>query len=370
MRLTIVEPHVKYVGRGLAVVNPEDSRELATKYVTVNSFVFPLHSDDKISKRDIGLDRTQRKDLGKALADEVTVLPTSKPPSASKIVVAPVEFIIRVDPEFIKIIKDKIKDRIFVIGQTFTVMIIRTRVPFRVKEITPSPGTVTDATDIVVEEEVWAPPPPPKRGFEKNLPEFIYIDEEEGLKIEEAITYRIMLERERYYFADRIEVRGSFVEFVPKLYFEDGRYFKPEFDKKILLPSNEIKIIEDPPHPPSESPLEEKHYVRGSKRQNGYFRKKPYTYHHPTKAQRKARAILARTAFEKGRNKFGKAEIVDKEGDVKEVPASAVPVMEEMRGVVIKPKLVRPVPIEVSPIDRLRRVLEILARSTARLETE
>ena len=111
---------------------------------------------------------------------------------------------------------------------------------------------------------------------------------------------------------------------------------------------------------------EEEHYVRGSKRQKGYFRKKPYTYKNPTAAQRRARAILARTAFERGRDKFGKAEIVDKEGIVKEVPASAVPIQEQMSGVVIKPKPVKVPTWEISPIDRLRRVLEILAAATER----
>ena len=114
--------------------------------------------------------------------------------------------------------------------------------------------------------------------------------------------------------------------------------------------------------------MSEKHYVRGSRRQRGYFRKKPYIYHHPSKAQREARAILARTAFERGRDRFGKAEIVDKEGQVKEVPASAVPIQKEMTGVKVKVPEVPRVPIPVPAlenIDRLRRVLEVLAKAAA-----
>lgn len=115
---------------------------------------------------------------------------------------------------------------------------------------------------------------------------------------------------------------------------------------------------------------EEQHYVRGSRRQSGYYRRKPYTYDQPTKAQREARAILARTAFEKGRDRFGKEEIVDRAGEVKEVPASAAAIAEEMRGIVISPKPVEVPAVMLTPIDRLRRTLEILARASARLSSE
>jgi hypothetical protein len=116
---------------------------------------------------------------------------------------------------------------------------------------------------------------------------------------------------------------------------------------------------------------EERHYVRGHLREplvRGYTRRKPYTYREPTEAQRQARAILARTAFDRGRDRFGTAEIVDRNGEVKEVPASAVPIAEEMRGMVIKPKAIEAPAAALTPIERLRRALEILA--TSRLLTE
>ena len=119
---------------------------------------------------------------------------------------------------------------------------------------------------------------------------------------------------------------------------------------------------------------EETHYVRGYERKKprvgGYTRRKPYTYDHPTRAQRQARAVLARTAFEKGRDRFGVTEIVGREGEVKEVPASAAAVAEEMRGLEIKPRVIEAPTITLTPIDRLRRTLEILARASARLGSE
>jgi len=108
---------------------------------------------------------------------------------------------------------------------------------------------------------------------------------------------------------------------------------------------------------------EETHYVKGSRRQKGYYRRKPYTYDHPTKAQRKIRAILARTAYDQGREKFGLARVVDEEGNVKEVPASAIPIMQEMKGIQVKPARVKPGPPLLSPLDRARRQLRMLIRA-------
>jgi len=107
---------------------------------------------------------------------------------------------------------------------------------------------------------------------------------------------------------------------------------------------------------------EETHYVKGSRRQRGYYRRKPYTYDNPTIAQRKVRATLARTAFEKGRDKIGMTQTIDREGKVKEYPASAVPIIEEMKGVRVAPVKVRPGPPMLSPLDRVRRHLRALIR--------
>lgn len=106
--------------------------------------------------------------------------------------------------------------------------------------------------------------------------------------------------------------------------------------------------------------MSERHHVRGSRRQKGYFRRRPYTYEAPTRPQRQARAILARTAFEKGRDKEGKAEI-EKNGEVKEIPASAIPIMKEMTGKTFAPPTVPPAP--VSPFQQLRRAFDVLAQA-------
>ena len=101
------------------------------------------------------------------------------------------------------------------------------------------------------------------------------------------------------------------------------------------------------------------HYVKGSLRQKGYYRKRPYTYDQPTKDQRKARAQFGVIAHEQGIDKTGKVEIVDNKGQEKEVPASAVPIMQNMKPVAA-PKPER-IPV-VSPLERLKRFSEIIAR--------
>lgn len=102
------------------------------------------------------------------------------------------------------------------------------------------------------------------------------------------------------------------------------------------------------------------HYVRESLRQSGYYRKRPFTYDLPSKHQRKARALFGRIAHDEGTDLTGKVEIVDKKGVEKEIPASAVPIMEKMKPVA-PPKPVK-VPTFVSAADRIRRISEILSR--------
>lgn len=105
------------------------------------------------------------------------------------------------------------------------------------------------------------------------------------------------------------------------------------------------------------------HYVKGSLRQQGYYRKRPYHYDTPSKNQRKARALFATIAHDEGTDKTGKVEIVDPQGVVKGIPASAVPIMEKMKRVA-PPKPVR-VPTFVAAAQRLRKIAEILARFEA-----
>jgi len=107
---------------------------------------------------------------------------------------------------------------------------------------------------------------------------------------------------------------------------------------------------------------ERQHYVKGSKRQSGYFRRVPFHYEFPTDSMRQARRILTETAFSKGRDKFGAVKVVSDEGVEKTVPASAEPIKEVMKGLKIAPS--KPVTVpepEISPLQRLEKFIKILA---------
>lgn len=100
------------------------------------------------------------------------------------------------------------------------------------------------------------------------------------------------------------------------------------------------------------------HYVKSSIRQKGYWRRRPWIYDLPPPNHRKARAQFGKIAHDQGRNEFGKQLIIDKKGVEKEIPSSAVPLMEKMAPV--KPVEVPAVP-RVSQVERIRRISEILA---------
>jgi hypothetical protein len=100
------------------------------------------------------------------------------------------------------------------------------------------------------------------------------------------------------------------------------------------------------------------HYVKGSIRQKGYYRRRPWVYDLPPPNHRKARAQFGKIAHDFGRGEFGKRDIVDKAGVEKEVPSSAVPVMERM--VPVKPAEAIRVPV-ISQVERIRRISDLLA---------
>jgi hypothetical protein len=100
------------------------------------------------------------------------------------------------------------------------------------------------------------------------------------------------------------------------------------------------------------------HFVRSSSRQRAYRRRRPWVYDLPPPNHRKARAQFGKIAHDHGRGEFGTREIVDKAGMPKEVPSSAVPIMERMAPV----KPAEPVRAPaVSQAERLRRIGDILA---------
>jgi len=76
---------------------------------------------------------------------------------------------------------------------------------------------------------------------------------------------------------------------------------------------------------------EEYHWVKGSKRQSGYWRRVPYCYDRPSPAQRRARELFGRMAAEHGKGKRGLVTI-EKDGVVKDIPKSAEAVMAAFKG--------------------------------------
>jgi hypothetical protein len=251
MKLRIDDIPKKYAGKGVVVVNPKTYEELGrAEYVAVNGFVFSLREDPAVDVGKIALDGIDRRNVGKAIGDKVTVVPTVRPQPARKVVLAPIAYSIRVDSTFIEYVKNRFitSEQPLSVGQLILIPVLGRPEPFKVIEADPSPCIMTKNTELIIMEEVWTPPPPPPKGFEKKLPTWSKISEEEGLKIEEEMTYRIKIRGEgKYYFTNGIEVKGSFVEFTPKLLRDGDEWYKPSFDKKMLLPSDKIDIIEDPP---------------------------------------------------------------------------------------------------------------------------
>lgn len=108
---------------------------------------------------------------------------------------------------------------------------------------------------------------------------------------------------------------------------------------------------------------EEYHWVeRGGKR---YLRRKPATYDNPTPPQRRIRSLFGLSAY-RTRGRWGKAEITDKEGVLKEVPATAQALQGELKDVRVAPEPVTVTPPLTYPVyvslsmERVKATLEAL----------
>lgn len=110
---------------------------------------------------------------------------------------------------------------------------------------------------------------------------------------------------------------------------------------------------------------EEVHYVRGSWRNKGYWRKKPYIYRHPTENQRRARSLFIRIAHEEGLNQWGTTEI-EVEGEIKTIPKSAEKIRQLMHPV-SRPSPPIMVQLGAADLQRLRDILRLREIVTAPL---
>ena len=101
-------------------------------------------------------------------------------------------------------------------------------------------------------------------------------------------------------------------------------------------------------------------YVRPTRTRKGYWRRRPFSRDMPSLHQRRARALFARSAHEE-RDRFGKAEIVGKDGKVKDVPNSAAAVQDNMKDVQITPEKPRKISDYVAvPLEVIKKIAEEL----------
>jgi hypothetical protein len=101
-------------------------------------------------------------------------------------------------------------------------------------------------------------------------------------------------------------------------------------------------------------------YVQPTKTRKGYWRRRPFTHDLPSAHQRRARALFARSAYGQ-RGDFGKAKVVGKDGNVKELPKTTKAVQDNMKGVKISPEKPRRISdFAVADLEAIRKIAEVL----------
>lgn len=101
-------------------------------------------------------------------------------------------------------------------------------------------------------------------------------------------------------------------------------------------------------------------YVRPTKTRKGYWRRRPFSRDLPSKNQVRTRALFAKSAFE-SRDRFGKAEVVGKDGKSKAVPKTAKAVQDSLKGVKVAPEKPRMISdYVVADLEAIRKIAEAL----------
>ena len=101
-------------------------------------------------------------------------------------------------------------------------------------------------------------------------------------------------------------------------------------------------------------------YVQPTKTRKGYWRRIRFDKNLPSLHQRRTRALLARITFEEEGN-FGKAEVVGKDGNIKELPKNTEAVQRNMKGVKISPEKPRMISdYAVIDLEAIRKIAEAL----------
>ena len=101
-------------------------------------------------------------------------------------------------------------------------------------------------------------------------------------------------------------------------------------------------------------------YVQPTKTRKGYWRRRPFDRDLPSVHKRRVRALFAQSAFRQ-RDSFGKAEVVGKDGKVKELPKTAEAVQQNMKGVKISPEKPRRISdYAVADLEAIRKIAEAL----------
>jgi hypothetical protein len=106
--------------------------------------------------------------------------------------------------------------------------------------------------------------------------------------------------------------------------------------------------------------MPELEYVHPTKTRKGYWRQVRFDKNLPSLHQRRTRALFARTTFE-GRDNFGKAEVVGKDGIIKELPKTAEVVQQNMKEVKISPEKPRMInDYVVADLEAIKKIAESL----------
>jgi hypothetical protein len=101
-------------------------------------------------------------------------------------------------------------------------------------------------------------------------------------------------------------------------------------------------------------------YVQPTRTRKGYWRRIRFDKNLPSLHQRRTRALLARITFEEEGN-FGKAEVVWKDGNIKELPKNTKVVQQKMKGVKIAPEKPRMMSSYViADLEAIRKMAESL----------
>jgi hypothetical protein len=272
--LKVVEPKQKDVGNGIARIDQQTMRKLGISAESVieitakrktSAKALPAYSEDE-NKGIIRIDGFIRKNAGVDINENVTVRP-AKEKLALSITLAPIDMRLNVDSDFTNFVKNRLRDRTLVEGDTILVMMLGHSIPFMVCKTVPDGIVkVMAGSEVLILNEPLGETSQRQRESSSLISSIIALEktsDETFDKLVEMVLTNLYLDWQRFKVEEIVKETGTDKELVQStiVFLRDGLIWN-NFTGAVSISSFQRKLLDEYKYPQTKIDILTKHFER------------------------------------------------------------------------------------------------------------